>query len=257
MDISIIIVNFRSRQFLSKCFSSIHKHLEKIEYEIIIMNNDDDILDESSFSIPNVKVINMPINDGFGRACNVGSQNAAGKYLFFLNPDTELLSVNIANLLEKLAQPKTGIVAPKILLSNGSLQPWSGGNEFTLWTLIKNNLKIEKDLSLNDKVTEFDWVSGAGFLISKELFFLLKGFDEKFFMYFEDIDLCKRVRMLDHSVERINDFSILHIGGQSYNDKNLQKSHYYLSQDCYFKKHFPKYISFLVTTLRKILLLIN
>lgn len=252
MDISVIIVNFRSRQFLKDCLFSLEEKLKNIAYETIIVNNDEEPL-ESSFSQSNVRILNMSSNLGFAKACNAGAKLADGKILFFLNPDTKIIQFNSKDVFEKVGLSDIGIVAPKVLLDNGNLQPWSAGNELGLWKLIGNKLGIAKDASFESK-HDFDWVTGAAFMIRKELFLKKGGFDESFFMYFEDIDLCHRLRKAGFKIIRLDGFSILHIGGQSYSDKKIQKAHYYQSQDYYFQKHFGIFTVTLATLLRKIFL---
>lgn len=253
MDISIIIVNFKSRQFLPGCLSSLQAHFAGIDTETIIVNNDEELIDDFSGE-KEIRILNMPANLGFARACNTGANIANGKFLFFLNPDAEITKLDSEKLFQKLALPETGIVAPKILLPNGEIQPWSCGNKLGFFNLIKNNLGLTKDVSIENK-SDFDWVTGAALLISKDLFIKNKGFDENFFMYFEDMDFCLRIKESGYKINRINDFSITHLGGQSYQDRKLQKKHYYKSQDYYFKKHSGFPISAAVKIFRKLFLL--
>ncbi|MDD5397171.1 MAG: glycosyltransferase family 2 protein [Candidatus Moranbacteria bacterium] len=254
MEISFVIVNYQSRDFLQKCLASLRPCLKKKSAEVIIVNNDDAILDYDLFVFPNLKIINNPKNDGFAKACNLGAKAAKGKYLFFLNPDTELKFSNIDEFVLNFNDSNVGMLAPGLLTSEGVPQPWSAGCNINLWDILKNNfghIASQKIWSSNS-ASEADWVSGAAFVISKKLFDSCHGFDENFFMYFEDIDLCKRVQQKNKIILRIPQFSVLHHGGQSYTDKKEQKQHYYESQDYYFKKHFGITCSFFLKLLRKI-----
>ncbi|KKQ45180.1 MAG: glycosyl transferase family 2 [Candidatus Moranbacteria bacterium GW2011_GWC2_37_8] len=249
MDISVIIINYRSEKFLAPCISSVQTFFKNISYEIIIINNDSTSLKDIA-EIPYVKVMNLPLNEGFATACNIGAEIAKSKILFFLNPDTQIANMIEDELISALNFPGVGIVAPTLILPNKEIQPWSAGQSLNLWALLKNNFAENKHF--NNKEAAFDWVSGAAFFISKKLFTTINGFDEKFFMYFEDIDLCKRIRNKKFLIHRLSSFSVIHFGGQSYDNKALQKEHYYASQDYYFKKHFGILISYLVKVIRTI-----
>lgn len=256
MDISVIIVNYKSRHLLLNCISSIAKNLTGGNWEAIVVNNDFEPIDDMFIEDKNVRILNICNNVGFGRACNLGSKIANGKILFFLNPDTEIINISIKTLLKKFSSNKIGIIAPKVLLPNKIVQPWSVGKKLTLPNMIANKLDLARDISADNRL-EYDWVSGASLLITKNLFLKKKGFDENFFMYFEDMDLCTRIKLSGYKIIRISEFSVLHIGGQSYKDSKQQKDHYYLSQDYYLKKHFGKTTALAGSFLRKIFLILK
>jgi len=235
--LSIIIVNYNSLENLNDCLRSVSEKIDFSKCEIIVVNNETSPIDASLFSFP-IKIIENGKNLGFGAACNIGAKNATEELLFFLNPDTQIISGDINEVLKKFQNnPSIGIIAPKILTQDGSIQTWSFGKEITLPGLLKNNLLSEKPTVVETE-TEADWVSGAAFFIKKALFEKIGGFDEKFFMYFEDIDLCKRARQHSFRIMIHPDFKIMHIGGKSFDDKKTQKKYYFRSQDYYFQKHF-------------------
>lgn len=258
MKISFIIVNYNSEDFLRKCLESLRQNITNEAYEVIVVNNDPvDLKKEDWNSFPNLQIINRTANDGFAKACNAGSRIANGEFLFFLNPDTELKSSTISELLTALGEPSVGIVAPKLITRDGETQPWSVGYSVSLWDIVKNNFGhvTSKKLWQQEVPNEVDWVSGAALAISKKLFDTCNGFDENFFMYFEDIDLCRRVQLRGQKILRLPQVSILHIGGQSYCDEKKQKAQYYVSQDYYFKKHTGVISLFFLTLLRRLALL--
>lgn len=256
MDISVIIVNFKSRQFLKDCLFSLQKKLASISFEFIIINNDEEALEESFLTEIPVRILNMPSNLGFAKACNTGAEVSHGRILFFLNPDTQIIDMAAEQILKKFNEAAIGIVAPKLILPNKKMQPWSAGRRLTLGNLLLGKLGLSGDISLGKK-QEFDWVSGAAFLVPKQIFKENEGFDEKFFMYFEDMDLCLRIKLAGFKIVRLEDFTVLHIGGQSYASSQLQKKHYYLSQDYYLKKHFGFFTALLATVLRRLFLILK
>lgn len=255
MDVSFIIINYRSREFLGHCVESIFKHAQSFSFEIIIVNNDEQPLEKILYS-DNVKIIEHNINKGFAQAANLGAKKAVGKILFFLNSDTEILNSNIQDILSAFNDLLVGVVAPRLVLSDGSPQPWSAGYEITLLDILKNNFGYikSKKLWLQEKTSTTDWASGAALAVSKEVFKKCGGFDENFFMYFEDVDLCKRIRSIGKKIILLPHVRIMHIGGQSKLNIKEQKIQYYKSQDYYFKKHFGLFSVYIIKFLRRIAL---
>ncbi|HFC76932.1 MAG TPA: glycosyltransferase family 2 protein [Candidatus Moranbacteria bacterium] len=287
MKLSFIIVNYQSREYLEKCVASVFDCVQNIDFEIIVVNNDEFFLDDlylndgfsknvifsrlslthgsskkkQFFEKPtndniktNLKIIEVNENVGFGRGCNLGAKEASGEILCFLNPDTEIISKNISDIIEIFEQKEgVGIVGPKIIKKSGELQKWTMGRDLTLLRTIKNNLGFidDKKLWSSNKKQEVDWVTGAVLFIRKKIFEKIDGFDEKFFMYFEDIDLCKRARLEKYKVMYFPSFIVRHIEGGSAKNRLEQKKEYYKSQDYYFEKWFSKKTSSLVKFLRK------
>ncbi|MFA5993513.1 MAG: glycosyltransferase family 2 protein [Parcubacteria group bacterium] len=251
---SIIIVNYKSQQYLAKCIASIQSAFKGVEIEIIIVNNDrEEKLIELENDYPSIKIIHTQKNIGFGRAHNLGAAEAKGRYLLLINPDTEVIFAEPESIFEKMRkQPELGIIGLKIVNEKHERQPWTVGfREVDLYDLIQNNLNLLK--RVNKKQSVF-WVSGAAFIIEKVLFNQLGGFDENFFMYFEDVDLCKRARGAGRKIESSDAVVVRHVEGGSWKDKTKQKHFFYASQDYYFKKHFKGWTPWVVRTLRKIVI---
>lgn len=254
IKISVIVVIYKGQLYLKSCLKSIFDNTREVNLEIIIVNNNPqklDLLDND----PRIKIINAGQNLGFGRGHNLGALQAQGEILWLLNTDTSVVSDNISEVLDEFKNyPKIGIIGPKLITEMGETQPWIAGFEPNLWDLIKNNLGIKSSRKIweSKEKKEADWVSGTSLFIRKDVFLKLGGFDERFFMYFEDIDLCKRIREAGYKVIYFPEFSVRHFGGKSFENSGLQKKYYYQSQDYYFKKHFGKFKSGLVKLLRRI-----
>ncbi len=237
MKLSFIIVNYQSEKYLAKGVSSIREKVLGVEYEIIVVNNDN--LDIQCLS--EIKIMNSGKNIGFGAACNLGARSARGEILCFLNPDTEIISSDIKKLLDEFNEDdKLAIIGPKLLSDKNEVQWWCAGKKATLLSIILNNFGCKRDKKIweSSEKIECAWVSGAAMFIRKNIFNQLGGFDEKFFMYFEDIDLCRRARQLGCKILYFPDFVIKHFGGKSFLDKKTQKKYYHISQYLYFKKRF-------------------
>lgn len=240
MKVSIIIVNYHSRAYLNKCLASIFTKISaKQAFEVIVVNNGEEAeMLGLKAAFPNVIIIQNKKNTGFGGGNNLAVREAVGEILFFLNPDTEILSVNISELIGIFSEKRDlGVIGSQLLTKEGVRQKWSMGGEITLGNILKNNLGFPSAFG-GDKNQEVAWVSGTALFIRKELFKKIKGFDENFFMYFEDVDLCLRARLAGEKVLYVPAFSILHYGGMSYDERRIQKEHYYAAQDHYFRKHF-------------------
>ena len=256
MDISFIIINYRSRDLLKRCVESIFKYARNFSFEIIVVNNDEQPL-INFLDSDKINITECNINNGFASASNLGARKANGKILFFLNADTELLDYSIADILKAFNDPAIGAAAPKLVVADMSPQPWGSGYEVSILDTLKNNFGLVKSRSawLQEKTVFVDWASGAALAVPREIFEKCGGFDEKFFMYFEDVDLCKRIRHMDKKILLLPHIKILHTGGQSKSSAKEQKKQYYLSQDYYFKKNFGNIQACLIKFLRNIALL--
>jgi len=256
-NLSIIIVNFRSEDYLEKCLASVYKMVSgEILAEVVVVNNDEpDKLTEISKKFPGIKIIHQKENAGFGASNNLGVKIAQGELLLFLNPDTEIFSGNIEEIINEFEKnEKMGVIGPKLLKISGKSQEWSAGLEKNLWDLIRNNTGLIKSQKIwkSEKKIEAHWVAGTAMFTKKELFEKIGGFDEKYFMYFEDVDFCKGVRKAGKRIEYHPHFSVKHYGGKSYEGSDMQKKHYYDSQEYFFKKHYGKWQFVILKLLRKI-----
>ncbi|MCK5080821.1 MAG: glycosyltransferase family 2 protein [Candidatus Moranbacteria bacterium] len=257
MEISIIFINFNSQVLLEKCLKSIERKikdktsLKKIE--VIVVNNEEKVLAlKKTFNLK-IKIIENKKNLGFGKACNIGAQRAQGKYLFFLNPDTELLTDNFSIITDQFQKnPRIGIIGTKVIEKNKNLpQPWTCGKKTSLLRILFKN-SVNKPWNKKKPVI-VDWVSGTSFFIKKASFQKLNGFDENFFMYFEDQDLCLRLQKINEVCLFFPYFSVLHYDGKSWNNNIKKKSNYYQSQNYFFKKHHSQ-LHYLILVLTKKLL---
>jgi len=238
---SIIIVNYRSEQYLEKCIASIYNWSNPDFFEIIVVNNDQECdLSKVAEKYDEVSVFDSKKNIGFGAACNLGAKSANGELLLFLNPDTQFLSDYVSELLKEFANntENIGIIGPRLITDDGKTQEWCAGKTITPWQIIKNNLGIieNKKIWESQKNIFTDWVSGAALAIKRDVFEKIGGFDKNFFMYFEDDDLCRRVRRLDYKICYFPTISVLHSGGKSYGNVFRQKAQFYKSLAYYMMK---------------------
>lgn len=203
MDISIVIVNYKSKNKLIECLKSIKdSDFFNLQYEIIVVENaSGDDLEHLRSEIIDFKLIKSSVNLGMGGGNNLGLKESKGEFVLILNPDTYLRPQAIKILFEYIKErPDVYIVGPKLLNPDLTLQlscakfprPWTPIFRRTfLGKFFKKHLNwfLMKDFS-HDIIKEVDWLMGSCLLIRRINF---SGFDERFFMYFEDIDVCRRV----------------------------------------------------------------
>lgn len=212
-DFSIIIVTYNSEKDIIPCIKSINENSFKNSVEIIIVDNDSK---DSTFALlktlnyDKLKIIRNSENIGFSRACNKGVNLSNGKYLFFCNPDIVIMNDIFMCAKEHFKEVTIGCIGPRILSPDGSDAPFAF--KFPHPTLLllkaffrnllrKSNAKIlQLNYSVTSDLIECDWVLGACILIPKDVFFQVGGFDEDFFLYFEDVDLCKRIKKAGYKI---------------------------------------------------------
>ena len=245
VNLTIQIVNFRSRDCLASCLLSIAQNLSAwISAEVVIINNDDEDLDEMAECFRNdpvCRVIELNQNVGFGRAHNLGLKSARGEYVLFLNPDTKVLPGALGSLLDTFSKnEKAGMVGPLLVGAGGEIQPDCFGARKTPFSMIGEKIYSfpKTSVEASDKALEVDWVSGGAMMARREFFEKIGGFDENYFMYFEDVDLCRRAKRMGYRVMINPAARVFHESGKSFASEREKKKHYYASQDYYLRKHF-------------------
>ncbi len=223
-DITFLIVTYKSEKIIRKCLSD----LPEVSKKIIIENSGNVKLKEELLrEFKNLKVMVMDENLGYGRANNIGIKISDTNYVFILNPDTYLSSKNLEQILSYLENIEFAIAAP-----------------------LEDN-EID-NTNLNKKIMETETVKGFAMILNKKKF-KDNFFDEKIFLYLEEIDLCKRMRSLNEKIILIN-VKIKHLGGNSHYDSQdieIIKSrnwHWMWSKFYFNKKHYG-YCNALIKTL--------
>lgn len=232
MTISVIIVSWNTKQILKECITSLFDELSSLAESSEVFVVDNDSIDGSAEmireSFPGVMLIENEDNKGFGRACNQGIRAAKGEYIFLLNPDTVVLPGAIKTLLEFARNhPKLGIVAPQLLNTDGTVQkscrafPSLTGMFYELIGLSRlfPNVKRFREYKMLDfdynTVSEVDQPEGAALLIPRKVLDEVGLFDEKFFMLFEEVDLCFRIKKAGWQIWFNSTSKIIHHYGQS------------------------------------------
>ncbi|NIS85449.1 MAG: glycosyltransferase family 2 protein, partial [Nitrospinaceae bacterium] len=216
MDVSIVLVNYFSSGPLRECLNSLPEAVRDLECETIVVDNspEDPALAALAGRVPGLRILSNPVNRGFARACNQGAAEARGTALLFLNPDTILADQSVKRMWNYLqAHPDAGALGPRVLNPDGSLQhscrrfPTLGAGLFNRYSLLsrvfpRNPVTARYLMTDFDHKTtrDVDWVSGCCLMVSRKAFETAGGFDERFFLFNEDVDLC---RTLNHRGFRV------------------------------------------------------
>jgi GT2 family glycosyltransferase len=260
IDISIVIVNYKSWSHLKNCLKSIELiNLENLTLEVVIVDNCSNVnqfeIFKKDFSIFNF-ILNTG-NNGFANGCNLGAKNANGKYLLFLNPDTIISENSLFKMFTSLSKnSNVGAVSCSQYNTNGSYEKNIRffPNLSTLFGVFRAiNKKIYKKRHKNNNVIYPDWVSGAVFFISRSWFDKINGWNEDFWMYFEDVDMSKKISNLGGKVALLTDTEIIHNHGGSsrinIKTASITKTEAIISKHVYISIHFKGLKHFILQSL--------
>jgi len=260
IDISIIIVNYKGWESLRNCLKQLVKiSSNSFKYEVIVVDNcsNDGQLEYFLAGFKSVNFYKNTGNNGFANACNYGAKMAKGKYLLFLNPDTLANSLVIEALLQTAQQHVDyGIISCQQIDKNNKSYNHNRlffapsrmfGLQKALYKKIHQS-ELKQRFSKSKKIIFPDWVSGSVVFISRKWFDKVAGWSEDYWMYFEDVDLCKKVTVVGGKVALIKTQKIIHAHGGStranYEIKALTKSEVIKSRHVYIHKHFNGFIRF-------------
>jgi len=245
--VSIIIPHYNGEDLLYNCIDSIYKNISIKEFELIVVDNasTDDSINRIKSSFESVKIISSNSNLGYSGGCNLGATHASGKYLLFLNNDTEHSREWIEKLVHFLdSNSNIAAVQPKILnIYNKKLFDYAGGTggfiDKFCFPFVQGRIfdTLEEDHGQYNNPSRIFWASGAALMIRSNVFKELEGFDKIYFSYMEEIDFCWRVQSLGHEVWSFPSSYIYHHGPY----KNFRKS----SINSYYLNHRNSWILFL------------
>lgn len=227
VNLSIIIPTWNTADITLKCLKTIYKFLSPDIFEIIIVNNastDDTVAEINKFihslKIENCKLIINASNLGFSKANNIGAKQAIGEYLFFLNSDMELVDKTLIDMVKYLeSNNDAGIVGPKFLNPDltiqGSVIPHQTAlNAFKEYWL-HNIGSYTKYTPTQNTPTSVPNISGGALLISKQNFDKIGGWDERYFFYYEDLELCRQIRNISKQIIFYPQGNVIHRHGAS------------------------------------------
>lgn len=256
LDVSIIIVSWNVRELLGTCLSSIYRSLASstIQAEVIVVDNNshDGSAKMVAQDFPDAIVLPNEANLGFTKANNQGIALAKGRYILILNPDTEVAPSALSTLLKYAdSHPDVAVIGPKLVFPDGSVQSsrrrfpnlLTGCIESTvLQRLFPNHNTLRRYYVLDtadDDVQEVDWVVGACMLVRREVVMQVGAFDERFFMYSEELDWCYRIKKAGWKVVYLPTAKVTHYEAKSSEQNLLGRNMYFHDSKCsFYEKHF-------------------
>ena len=266
--IDIVTVNWNSGPQLKSCLDSLSLDNKDVISRIIVVDNNS--TDGSAASVEDssgVEVIRMKQNLGFGAACNIGAKIGDSPYLLFLNPDTRLESGSISTPLEYMEQQgngKVGICGIQLVNATGDVSHTCSRSP-TLGRLVSSALGLDKIPGLRGSgmrmsnwshkdTRRVDQVMGAFFFIRREVFEACNGFDERFFVYFEEVDVATRSRLAGWDSWYLTEAKAFHAGGGTSRQVKAHRLFYSLrSRLLYAFKHFPRWQAWTLVVVTNIL----
>ena len=262
--LAIILVSYNSRKDLENALRSLTEPPPTVAHEIVVVDNAS--TDSTPAHVrerwPHIRLIASESNLGFAQANNLGIRSTAGDLVLLVNPDTIVTAAAVDRLVSIMdSRPDVAIVGPRIVdgqgraeLSFGAMiSPWA---ELRQKVLVRGNARGSAVITwLVDRMTRrtrlVDWVSGACLLIRRQDLDEVGGFDPRFFMYAEDVDLCAAVRAHGRRVLFSAEPEVVHLRGRSAaSAPAMAQSAYRRSQIAFYAKHHPGWVPFLKAYLK-------
>ena len=253
--VSIIVINYRTRELTLECLRSVARETRSVSYEILLVDNasNDGLIEAVAQEMPDVRRLPLAENVGFARGNNVAAEQARGKYLLLLNSDTLVLDGAIDRLLAFADErPAAQIWGGRTLLGDGKLDPGSCWRRMTLWSVLCRTFGLAAAFPNSklfnaeayggwDRSTEreVDIVTGCFLLIETQLWRQLGGFDPRFFMYGEEADLCLRAAKLGARPALTPRATIIHYGGASEQAETEKMIRLLSAKSELIKRYFP------------------
>ena len=252
IDVSVIIVNYNTKDLLRDCINSVKEQTKDVSFEIIVSDNgsSDGSIEMLRSEFPKVIVLGNKDNLGFGKANNRGAEIANGKYLFLLNSDTILLNNAIKEFYDYAEKNEKLLLGSylydkdhKVTVSYGKFASRLIMLKRIIYVIFPFMLKLRlkaKPLVITPIEKDVDFICGADLFLEKKIFEELEGFDENIFMYCEDEDLCLRALKKDYKSRVIITPKIIHLEGKSSKISKVKRNIMLKSFKYYFLKNLVK-----------------
>ncbi len=226
----MVIVSFNTRELLRECIGRLHDQAGGVSYETIVVDNAsrDGSADMVAFEFPDVRLVRSQTNLGFACANNRGFEIARGRYIVLLNSDAFLEPGALAlSVMHMEKNPRVGLGGARLVGRDGSWQPAarmfpSPLNELLMMSGLAANYPRSHFFGRGDRTwadpceaAAVDWVPGAYSIIRQEVLHRVGYFDERFFLYYEEVDLCRRIRAAGYEIWYWPDIVTVHLGGES------------------------------------------
>ena len=229
-DLSVVIVSFNTREVLRRCLNTLATEAKQLSVEVLVVDNAsrDGSVEMVASDFPHVRLLQGGKNLGFAAANNLAFPAAQGKYLVLLNSDAFLLPGALERAIAHMEkQPGTGLAGGRLIGEDGSWQPSARQfpsllNDFLSFSGLAHRFRKSRFWGRADRTwadpleeTGADWVPGAFAIIRASVLEQVGGFDDAFFLYYEEVDLCRRIKAAGYAVRYLPDVVVVHLGGES------------------------------------------
>ncbi len=229
-DLSIVIVSFNTREVLRRCLNTLATEAKQLSVEVLVVDNAsrDGSIEMVASEFPHVRVLQAGGNLGFAAANNLAFPVAQGKYLVLLNSDAFLLPGALEKAIAHMEErPETGLAGGRLIGEDGSWQPSARQfpsllNDFMSFSGLAHRYQKSRFWGRADRTwadpleeTDTDWVPGAFSIIRASVLQQVGGFDDSFFLYYEEVDLCRRIKAAGYAIRYFPDVVVVHLGGES------------------------------------------
>ena len=253
IDLSIAIVSYNTKEVLLDCVRSVHAHTIGITFEVIVVDNDsrDGTVAAMKDAYPDMRIIENSDNRGFAKAVNQAVAVSQGRHVLLLNSDTIVRDQAFATMVAYSDDhPDVGAVSCKQWTGDGHLNqtcfPFPSIRDHLFYSALFQQLAPTMQAAAAathavdcTRSQDVDWANGACLMVRRSLLLQLGGLDEAFFMYFEDVDLCRRLHQQGHRVRHLAEAEIVHlIGRSSGRDRDRLQLVWEFSRIRYIEKHF-------------------
>jgi GT2 family glycosyltransferase len=265
MDLSIIVINYKTKAVTADCLRSIKASTDKLAKEVIVVDNgsEDGSIEYLKKRFPWAKIYSSGGNIGFAGGNNFGFKRSAGKYVWLLNSDTVLQKTTVQKLYAAATANNSAIASCRLLNRDGSIQPQGGYLpqlwRLKAWMLFFDDLPIiswffpayhvnRKGYFKHDRYP--GWLAGTALLIRRDVYKQLNGLDDRIFMYGEDVEFCLRAKKLGYRVDYFSAPALTHLGQVSGSSRGALLGEYKGLKYIY-QKHFPRWQYWLLRVLLK------
>ncbi|MHB8992743.1 MAG: glycosyltransferase family 2 protein [Chloroflexota bacterium] len=250
--LTVIVVNWNTRELLRRCLLSLQLAPDAAGAQLVVVDNasSDGSAEMVRSQFPRVELIPSGANLGFAGGNNLALSRALGRYVLFLNPDTEVNPGAIGSMVHYLDdRPEVALVGTTLLNPDGSLQP-SCHRYYGFWHTVRYNRLVDRlagagelsSVNRESRPGDVDWMTGACLLVRKSVLDQVGWFDPGFFVYGEEIDLQYRIKKAGWRVSYLPSCGVVHHGGQSARQAGLAASlHDYRGRWLFLRKHYPPF----------------
>lgn len=219
VTVSVVVVTFESGGVITECLKALGDLDEGLDVIVVDNASRDGTRDIVQASFPRVRLIELSGNQGFGRAVNVGARIARGDVLLIMNPDVRLEELDLSRLAREIAAPDAGVLVPRVHEGNRGREDYQFRQDrHWAWDILDHVVgpfRPRRSMFLSVRSEPRDWVAGAAFLMRRQLFLSLGGFDPRYFLYFEDRELCRRCRLAGYRLRPATGVRASHVSGAS------------------------------------------